>query len=402
MSVSAGHIGPVTAPAVGSAGRRRTKLVQGDAATLRSPPGSPEPRLSLADVQALQANPTPAARVALAAKFGRQYDDLVTSRTRPLAEAVLELLVKDLERKVRQSLAEAVAASPNLPSQIAARLARDHIDVARPILERSPVLGDDELAEIVRTHAMQYALAVAGREQLSAQLCDVLADTGEAEVVARMIGNAGARIAAETLRRVAEDYREDGIVRQRLIRRPALPYELVEQLIAEIGERLEWQLVSERRMSAEEARQLVAATRDRATLGIVAREHGEHSIERELRHQLTIGELGPEEILGFLRDGEVARVEAGLALLAEIDLRQARRCLYGMDRRGLAALCARAGFGAPHYLMLRMALDLAEHSVKGSGQRTFPSETLHFIQEQYERIRADTDLINGFLSGRAN
>ena len=70
--------------------------------------------------------------------------------------------------------------------------------------------------------------------------------------------------------------------------------------------------------------------------------------------------------MAFLRDGEIARVEAGLALLADIDLPRVRQLLYGMDKRGLAALCARAGFGAPHYVALRMALDLAEQGVEGA------------------------------------
>ena len=78
---------------------------------------------------------------------------------------------------MRQALAEAAAASANLPHRIARRLARDDLEVAGPILTRSPVLTDDDLAEIVRTHAMPYALAVAGRERLSERLSDVLADT---------------------------------------------------------------------------------------------------------------------------------------------------------------------------------------------------------------------------------
>ena len=44
----------------------------------------------------------------------------------------------------------------------AERLARDEVEVAIPILERSPVLSEAVLTDIVRTNAMQYALAVAG------------------------------------------------------------------------------------------------------------------------------------------------------------------------------------------------------------------------------------------------
>jgi uncharacterized protein (DUF2336 family) len=385
MSAPAGQPVSHASPSVAGIGRRRAQLVGG-----ALPETPAEPRLSLADVEALQRDPSPEARVELAAKFGRQYDSLLDGQTRSLADAVLALLVKDLEKKVRQTLAEALAGSPNLPFQIASRLARDDIEVARPVLEQTPVLDDDELGEIVRTHAMQYALAVAGREHLSECLSEILADTGEAEVVGRLVGNDGARISVSTLRRVAEDYRDDRKVQERLIRRPALPYELVDLLVAAIGERLEWELVRDRRMSADEARQLMAATRDRATLSIVTREHAERSLERELRHRLSNGELGPEDILSFLRDGEIGRVEAGLVLLADSDLTRTRQLLYGIDKRGLAALCARAGFGTPHYVALRMTLDLAERGLKGDApEQHYPDEAIQFIQQQYERIKGD-------------
>jgi uncharacterized protein (DUF2336 family) len=385
MSAPAGQPATDVSPSGAVVGRRRAQLVGG-----ALPDAYAEPRLSLADVEALQNDPSADARVALAAKFGRQYDSLLEGQTRSLADAVLALLVKDLEKKVRQTLAETLAASPNLPCDVARRLARDDIDVARPVLEQSPVLSDEELGEVVRTHAMQYALAVAGREHLSECLSEILAASGEAEVVARLVDNRGARISVKTLRRVAEDYRDDRSVQERLIRRPALPYELVDLLVRAIGERLEWELVRERRMSAEEARQLMAATRERATLSLVAREHGERSLERELRHRLSNGELGPEDVLAFLRDGEIGRVEAGLVLLADSDLGRTRQLLYGVDKRGLAALCARSGFGTPHYVALRMALDLAEQGLKGDApEHGYPDDAIQFIQEQYERIKGD-------------
>jgi uncharacterized protein (DUF2336 family) len=363
-------------------------------------PAPAEPRLSPADVQALRDDPSPEARATLAAKFGRQYDNLAEGETRSLAEAVLQLLVRDLELKVRQTLAEALAARPKLPPEIASRLAHDDIEVARPVLEQSPVLSDAELGEIVRTHAMQYALAVAGREHLSEFLSDSLAEAGDAEVVARLIGNAGAQISLATLQRVAADYREDAGVQERLIRRPALPYELVSHLVEVIGQRLEWDLVRKRRMGVEEARQLMAATRERATLSIVAREHGERSTERELRLRFSEGGLSPEEVLTFLRNGEIGRVEASFVLLADIDLARTRQLLYGMDKRGLAAMCARAGFGTPHYAALRMTLDLAEQGLKAEAAEVgYAEDTMRFIQEQYERIQADPDMIAEWLGG---
>ncbi|HEX2479742.1 MAG TPA: DUF2336 domain-containing protein [Geminicoccaceae bacterium] len=376
------------------AGRRRARLIQGSA-TAANPPA-----LSLADVQALQDDPSPPSRAALAGKFGRQYDHLVEGDTRTLAQAVLELLARDAEKTVRQAVAEAAAASANLPPGIARRLANDDLEVARPILTYSPVLTDDHLVEIVRTRAVPYALAVASRERLSESLSEVLADTTEAEVVAALTGNPGAELSVATLRRIADEYRDDRAVQDRLIRRPALPYELVDQLITALGERLEWDLIRQRRIGKAEARQLMTAARERAALSTVAREQEERSIERELRHRFTAGDLGPEDIVRFLRDGEIARLEAGLALLAGLDLLRVRTLLYGMNKRGFAALCARAGFGAPHYIALRMALDLAEQRLDGSDpESAYASEAIAAAQQQFDQIRSDRAQMSTWFGG---
>lgn len=394
MSAQASQAVSGASPDSPVAGRRRAQLLQGGARAAF------DRRLSLDDVEALQTDSSPASRAAVAAKFGQQYDRLLEGDTRPLAEAILQLLVRDVERKVRQTLSEVIAASPNLPHGITARLARDDVQVARPILEQSPVLDDEDLADIVRTHTMQYALAVAGRERLSAWLADVVAETGEPEVIVRLVSNGGAELSGTTLKRIADDYKDDRAIQERLIRRPALPYELVDQLVTAISERLQWELVRERRMSRAAAQELMAAARERATLSIVAREHGERSLEREVRERFTTGELGPEDVLAFLRDGEVARVEASLALLADADLRRARQLLYGADKRGLAALCVRAGFGSPHYLALRMTLDLAEQGLKGPGPEvTYPPETAQFVQDQYERIKGDPAQVGMWFDG---
>lgn len=355
--------------------------------------------LSRTDVDRLKSHGVEA-RAELAAKFGRQFDELIGGKTKALASAVLELLVRDVENRVRQALSEAVASSPNLPPAIAGVLARDRLDVARPVLEQSPVLTDDDLIDIVRTHAMQHALAVAGREQLSGRLAETLAATGSPEVVRRLVGNAGAELSDRTVESIRAGHQEDKEIQDRLIKRPALPYELVDQLVGEIGERFEWELVRNRRMTAADARQLMSAVRDTATLSIVARDHGEQSIEREMRKRLVEGDLGPEAILAHLKKGEIRYVEAGLALLADVDSDRARRLLYGMDKRSIAALCVRAGLGTPHYIMLRMTLDLAEKGVENHGRDAIYSEdSMRYVQRQYQDMLANPALVEQLVDG---
>jgi uncharacterized protein (DUF2336 family) len=306
--------------------------------------------------------------------------------------------VRDVAKVVREALAGEVAASPHLPPEIANALARDEIEVARPILETSPVLDDRDLIDIVRTHAMQYALAVAGRERLSPEVTDSLVEVGSVEVVRRLADNPGAALSSKAVEQIVADWLGDREVRDRMVRRPALPYELVDKLVGEVGERLEWELVQERRMTALQARQLMRAVRETATLGFVARDHAARTLEAEMRWRLAAGELAPETVLLFLRDGAVRDVEAALAVMADVAVATARNLLYGMDKRGIAALCIRAGFGVAHYVALRMVLDLVEAGVVGrSGEVAYSDTKLRFIQKQYEEMLLDHDLVSSLL-----
>lgn len=382
-----------TAASPAAGGRRRAALINKE-----GPPAPPAPPpLSIADVDRLKNDRGLETRATFARKFGRHFDHLQEEHTQTLTRAILDLLLKDVEKRVRQALAEEVSTSDTLPREVALSLARDEIDIARPMLENSSVLTDDDLQDIVRTHAMQYALAVAGRERLSERLTTTLAEVGDSQVVRRMICNAGAELSEKTLQSVAASHRSDPEVQSGLIRRPALPYELVDQLVDDIGNRLEWELVKKRRMSAVEARQLMRAVRDKATLNIVAREYGSNQIERDLRRRMSEGELGPDEILIHLRDGEVRHVEAGLAVLAGTDFDHARAMLYGPDRRKIAALCLRAGFSTAHYTMLRMALDLVESGVSQKADVRYSNEMMRHNQLQYEQMKTDPQLVDSLF-----
>jgi uncharacterized protein (DUF2336 family) len=352
-------------------------------------------------VARLEGDASTEARAAIARKLGRQYDELARSdRTGPLAGAILNLLVKDVERNVRASLATAIARSSSIPPSIAAKLARDEIEVAGPILERSPVLDDEQLVEIVRTHAMQYALAIAGRQNLAEMVSEALVETAEGAVVAKLVGNAGARLSDAALARIVDDFLDDQDVQDRLVRRPELPYHVVERLVGAIGQRLEWELVRSGQVSSADAQALISAIRDQAAISMTAREHDAKGALATLRQEHQDGALDPMVALRALKNGEIARFEGAISILAGEELPRVRGLLYGMDKRGVAAICLRAAFGAGHYLAVRMALDLAESGLKPKGQGTaYTQDTLRFLQSQYEQMRTKPDLIQQLVEG---
>ncbi len=383
----------VTAATSPPMSRRRQALLRQGAAFAE------QQKLGIADVEELARTRSPQARANIAAKLGGQYGELATTDNAGLAKAVLLLLVKDVEKEVRRALAEAVADCEELPPDIASRLARDDIEVARPVLERSPVLSDEELIDIVRTNSIQYALAVAGRERISEAVSEALVDSGDEQVVVRLTGNMGAELSRRTLQRIAEEFRESRSVQDRLVKRPALPYELVEQLVGVIGDRLQWELLRDRRISAEKARQIMEAIRDRVSVTLVAREHGDQGLERHLRERWVAGDLDGEDVLGFLRDGDIAAFETAFMVMSRLGIRTVRRLLYNSDRRCLAALCIKAGIATPHYVGIRMALELAEQCLEGQGgEKSYAGDTLMFVQAQYERLRLDVEKVEELIA----
>lgn len=358
------------------------------------PPSAAPARLSAEDVERLARDNSPVERARIAAKVGASLGSLAQPGERAVVESVLRLLVEDVAAEVRKALAEAVAASEDVPGWVVRKLARDEIAVAEPVLRQSPLLTDEELIAIVKTNAMQYALAVAARTGLSEAVCDALVARGEAPVAAELLANPSARLSRAALERVLEEHGRDRRVQDRLVRRPELPFELVERLVRLVGERLEWELVETHRLPREKAQAIVRAARERSTIDLVARDHGNRAREQALAARWRAGELGHEVLLAMLREGDVAGFEIGVALHAGETLGRVRAMLYDPDRRRLAAICLRAGFPLTHYLLVRMALELAEAAVEGRPPRSaYGPDTLRFLEEQYRRLAADPEKV---------
>ncbi|MEZ5825776.1 MAG: DUF2336 domain-containing protein [Geminicoccaceae bacterium] len=77
-----------------------------------------------------------------------------------------------------------------------------------------------------------------------------------------------------------------------------------------------------------------------------------------LRERFMAGELTAEDVLTYLRDGDINSFEQAMSLMARLEPAAVRKLTYNQDRRYLAVLCARADFSSPHYITLRMAIEL--------------------------------------------
>lgn len=127
--------------------------------------------------------------------------------------AIVEVLARDQVTRIRKHLADALAdvagAPQDLIDKVIKRLALDEeIEVAGGILERSPLLKDPDLIEIIAATSLPEALsAVARRDNVGPDVSDAIVSRtiaaegiwGEGAPVASLLSNPSAQIREEAL-----------------------------------------------------------------------------------------------------------------------------------------------------------------------------------------------------------
>ena len=174
-------------------------------------------------------------RMELAKKISRLLPGLAPNEAEKLREQTIETidtLARDRLPRVRQILAEEIKNSREVPVEIVKRLARDlEIIVSAPILEYSPLLGDDDLLEILASGTASGALeAIAKRSEISEPVSDAVAATLDIPAVAALLVNPNAQIREETLDNIIESAEGIEAWHEPLVMRPDLSTRAVRRI----------------------------------------------------------------------------------------------------------------------------------------------------------------------------
>lgn len=131
----------------------------------------------------------------------RQVTDLFLRDARSLEEdhlglfdVVLSRLNAAADTRARAELSERLADLDNAPRGIVRSLAHDEVVVARPVLQRSPRLDDEDLVSVARVKGRDHMLVMAERRSLAEAVTDVLLTTGDQVVIHAVAGNDLARL----------------------------------------------------------------------------------------------------------------------------------------------------------------------------------------------------------------
>src|ERR1700683_5610744 len=129
------------------------------------------------------------------------YSDLKPD-DRAAAAGALLMLLDDPSPLVRAALAQALAASEQAPPVVILGLASDQPDIARHVLEHSPLLLDADLVDAVATHGPEAQLAIESRVFLPPAVSAAIAEIGSPAACLVLIENVRAEIAPFSVRRM--------------------------------------------------------------------------------------------------------------------------------------------------------------------------------------------------------
>ena len=284
----------------------------------------------------------------------------------------LEALARDQATEVRGILAEALKDLPGAPHSVINRLARDvELSVCAPVLQHSPILTDEDLADIIMAGPVAGALsAIAGRQSVSASVADAIARSDDEAAVTALLANPSAQIREETLDRILDQAPQHEPWHAPLVRRPKLPARAVARLASFVADNLLKVLQERTDLDPAAARALAEAVRARLNrgaapaagagaaqprglvdfgeeeLGHKAGKDGEKPAERPADRAARLakeGKLTEKLLEGALAEGDRAFVMAGLGELGQIPLPIVDRIIGTHAARAVTALVWRAG-----------------------------------------------------------
>ena len=319
--------------------------------------------LSGTDVARMAANSAPEARAETAGRIAAAHSaGFLGARERGLAEDIFRQLLSDAAVSVRHALADGLKDSREVPADIVRTLASDIDDVALPVIRDSPLLSDGDLLEIVASGSEQRQTAVAQRPAVSEIVSAALAETERPKVVAALMSNNGARIAEATFARVLDRMSGHGDVNAAMARRNELPVSAIERLIHVVSEDMRQILITRHETSIDDAADLVLETRERATLALLGPELERDELEKLIVQLDAHGRLTPTLLLRALCLGEMRFFELAIAHRARVPLMNAYRLIHDEGRRGLLALCQRAGMPERLVPLVSAAVEIIDQS----------------------------------------
>jgi uncharacterized protein (DUF2336 family) len=298
-----------------------------------------------------------------------------SAQERAIATDILRRLSKDVEMSIRIALAERLADTSAAPHEIILMLVDDRVEVASPVLARSPLLTDADLVHVVERGSPEHQVQIAQRPNIGEDVSEALVQTDFDAVLSALLCNTSAQIGEETFAGLVERARDRGTLPQLLVQRSDLPPVLARQMCDWVSAELKQALTSR---FPQDAGALSRAV-DEASSAVQSGEKtsSEISAQKLAAKLAASGQLRPSFLIRVLHQNQIDLFDYGFAALLDMDVAEIRRVLYGDQPVLVAYACRAAGIDRS---VFGTVFNLSRHQ-KGLKTHLTPAQ-----QAEIERI----------------
>lgn len=268
-----------------------------------------------------------------------------------LLNSIFMTLVVEAERDIRRRLSERLADAEWAPPALVNIMALDEIEIARPIIARSPVLQDHDLIRLLVQATLEHQIEIARRPHLKAPVVEAIIGQDEPAVLTALASNDSAEVSPDAMRRLVNRSRDVVALRSPLARHPKLSSDLAEQLYLLVGRALRDALSARFHLDAAQMQAAVSEALQAAHKGDgddpadpVESDEARQDMERSLIEKLdSAGQLRPGYLLRVLREGRLPLFVMALARLGKFEPNQIRRAIDSSRPELLALACSAVG-----------------------------------------------------------
>ncbi|WP_396593391.1 DUF2336 domain-containing protein [Brevundimonas sp. R86498] len=293
------------------------------------------------------------------------------------------IIARQAERDIRLALSESLAHAEWAPPALIAMLALDEIEIARPVIARSPLLKDQDLLRVLIEATVEHQIEVARRPHISGRVADAIIDRAEPASLTALAGNRTADVSEDALRRLVEHSRRIAALRAPLTRHPRLNEALAADLYLWVGQALR-QAISER-FRIDEA--LLAQAVDGAVLdarspgpapaaGEVQNLEDHDEMERRLVTKLqNAGQLRAGFLIRAVREKRLSLFEHALAALGGLPVAQIRAAIQRSSPDALFLACAAVGIDRAVFPAVLDEIRNLSNGFPGDGDHGYAART---------------------------
>ncbi|UTW56592.1 DUF2336 domain-containing protein [Kordiimonas sp. SCSIO 12610] len=307
----------------------------------------------------------------------------LSEHERALMSDILSKLISQVEKDIRKELANILQQTGGDFPDVVKLLANDDVDIARPLLEKSNLLKDPDLIEIIRMRTDEHRMSVAMRDELSEQVTDALIEYGNDDVLETLLNNHDTTLSKRTMEYMVAESRRVDRFQEPLLMRADLPGDLAYKMYWWVSAALRKRIVTEFEVEPVQFERMVR----RAANSVITEQTNEQSsyvrAQKLVRRMYENGELSIQFLISTLRQQRVAVFVAGTAELAGISFRTAWRIFSDNGGESFAVLAKAIGMDRSQFTSIFLLLG----QVRGAKDTKSPG----FIKSILELFDAITE-----------